>query len=158
MGSLLSAGLPFNLEITVVDPKNCPVFGVHYIPYVFTSNCNDQQILQSLLGPEVAIRFETLAQAIVNETEEMPRGSSMGHAPFWNLHRDKLIEVGRSRPFETFRKQADEALENLYIAIESAEQRLREMREELARKHGQPYVMEAPSYGMASSMDRPLGW
>ena len=125
---------------------------------VFTSNSNDQQILQSLLGPEEAIRFGTLAQAIVNETEEMPQGSSMGHAPFWNLHRDKLIEVGRSRPFETFRKQAEEALENLYIAIDSAEQRLREMREELGRKHGQPYVMETPSYGMASSMDRPLGW
>jgi hypothetical protein len=112
---------------------------------------------QGDLGPEEAIRFGTLAQAIVNEIGEI-MVSSTGYAPFWNLHRDKLIEVGRSRPFETFRKQAEEALENLYIAIESAEQRLREMREELGRKHGQPYVMEAPSYGMASSMDRPHGW
>jgi hypothetical protein len=116
------------------------------------TNSNDQQILESVLGREEAERWGTLAQAIVNETGEMPRGSSMGHAPFWNLHRDKLIEVGRSGRFEDFREQANEALGNLYAAIESVEQRLREIREELGRKHGQPYVMEARPIGMASSM------
>jgi hypothetical protein len=121
------------------------------------TNSNDQQIIESVLGREEAHRLAILAQAIVNEIGEI-LASSTSYAPFWNLHRDKLIELGRSERFEDFRKQAEDALGNLYGAIESAEQRLREIREELGRKHGQPYVMEAPSFGMASSMDGPVGW
>jgi hypothetical protein len=115
-------------------------------------NSNDQQILESILGREEADRWGTLAQAIVNETGEIHPGTGIGHAPFWNLHRDKLIEVGRSGRFDDFRERANEALGNLYIAIESVEKRLRDIREELGRKHGQPYVTETPSYGMESSM------
>jgi hypothetical protein len=117
------------------------------------TNSNGQQIIQSVLGREEADRLATLAQAIVNEIGEILT-SSTNYAPFWNLHRDKLIELGSCERFEDVRKQAEDSLGNLYVAIESAEQRLRDIREDLGRKHGQPYVTEALSYGMESSLGR----
>jgi hypothetical protein len=116
------------------------------------TNFSDEQILQSVLGPDEVDRLGALSQAIVNEVGEMSPGSGMSYAPFWNLHRDNLLKVARSGLFEDCQEHAKEALGELHSAIESAEQRLRDIREELGRKHGEPY-RESPSFGVASSIN-----
>jgi schlafen family protein len=115
------------------------------------NNSNDEQILKSVLGPDEPFRLATLAQAIVNETGEILPASGVNYAPFWNLHRETLIEIVRSGPLGDVQESAKDALGKLDAAIDLAKHRLEDIREELGRRHGEPYVAEAPSHEGAYS-------
>jgi schlafen family protein len=111
----------------------------NYLP----ANSNDEQIIQSVLGPDEPIRLATLAQAIVNEIGEIIPTSGVGYAPFWNLHRERLVELVRRGPLRDVQESAKDALGELDAAIDRAKHRLEEIREQLGRRHGEPYVAES---------------
>lgn len=124
-------------------------------PHTFHGAQTDEQTLQSILGPDEE-HLATLSEAIVNERGEAPRGGGWGPAPFWNLHREALICLARKGGLLDYRDKAALAWTELVSAIESATQHLQGIRQELAYKHGEPYVLETGSFRVLPAINRLL--
>ncbi len=129
---------------------------VEAYPHAFTGAHTDEQNLQSTLGPDEE-RLATLSEAIVNERGESTRGSGWGPAPFWNLHREALIGVTRGERLLDYRGKAALAWTELVSAIESASRSLQDIRQQLAIKHGEPYVLETAPFGAPPAVSGLLG-
>jgi hypothetical protein len=119
---------------------------VEAYPHAFPSAQDDEQVLQSTLGPDEE-RLATLSEAIVNERGEVILGSGWGPAPFWNLHREVLIGVSRGGRFSDYLREVAQAWTELASIIESATDCLKGVRHQLAIRHGEPYVLETASFG-----------
>lgn len=129
---------------------------VEAYPHAFPSAQDDEQVLQSTLGPDEE-RLATLSEAIVNERGEVILGSGWGPAPFWNLHREVLIGVSQGERFLDYRREVALAWTELGSVIESASQSLQDIRHQLAIKHGEPYVLETAPFGAPPAVSGFLG-
>src|SRR5262249_50093931 len=103
-------------------------------PHALSYYHSDADILQGGLGPDEE-RLPTLSEAIVNERGVSILGSGWGPAPFWNLHREALITVARGEKFVNYRHEVETAWTELVSIIESTQDCLKNIRDQLTRKH-----------------------
>ncbi|QQS46355.1 MAG: ATP-binding protein [Acidobacteriota bacterium] len=117
---------------------------VKTFPHNLSESNTNQQNLDSVLGPDEE-HFATLSEAIVNERELASPGGGWTPAPFWNMHRETLIDVARGEKFLDYRRKVELAWVELVSAIEVATKCLKETRQRLAIRHGEPYESETSS-------------
>jgi hypothetical protein len=119
---------------------------VEAYPHTFPGAHTDEQNLRSVLGPDEE-HLATLSEAVVNERGMATLGGGWMPAPFWNMHRETLIDVVRGERFLDYRRKVELAWAELVSVIESAMQCLKDIRQQLAIRHGEPYESETASFG-----------
>lgn len=119
---------------------------VEAYPHTFPGAHTDEQNLRSVLGPDEE-HLATLSEAVVNERGMATLGGGWMPAPFWNMHRETLIDVVRGERFLDYRRKVELAWAELVSVIEPATQCLKDIRQQLAIRHGEPYESETASFG-----------